>query len=299
MPHFDPAVHRTSDVVRQAIIPASARHNFEHPCALAKAMMHGVPCLPEKMVTHNWGNLFSHLVAAIVADALGMPFFAGGERNVLAELSNPFGLLVLREELALRGKLQSTYWVCSFSVDQHKTICGANPCFDEDPMLRRVHPVCPCSQQPTFSGTQCEVNKFDDMMCYLAAKVHSFSQVIAVDQEFDIFTRAWCIAEINLAHIKGIKQVVMVMSDQSIATNKTKISEVDVQHMKSSRLEDKDAILSNIPDKALFNGYLRDLMLNPITGLMNAQRDNACQASMLGKVARWAFSNTCDSEHNS
>ena len=27
--------------------------------------------LPDKMVSHNWGNLFSHLIAALFADAAG------------------------------------------------------------------------------------------------------------------------------------------------------------------------------------------------------------------------------------
>ena len=34
-------------------------------------MMDGCPTRPQKMVTHNWGNRFADLVAAIVADALG------------------------------------------------------------------------------------------------------------------------------------------------------------------------------------------------------------------------------------
>ena len=36
----------------------------------------GVRMLPSKMVTHNWGNLFDHLVAAVLADALNEPSYA-------------------------------------------------------------------------------------------------------------------------------------------------------------------------------------------------------------------------------
>ena len=32
---------------------------------------HGVTALPSKMVTHNWSNLFTDLIAGVVADALG------------------------------------------------------------------------------------------------------------------------------------------------------------------------------------------------------------------------------------
>ena len=38
--------------------------------------------LPDKMVSHNWGNRFSHLIAAIFADATGKTSF----RNMLAWL---------------------------------------------------------------------------------------------------------------------------------------------------------------------------------------------------------------------
>ena len=67
MAHFDPTRHTTNDVVRQAIIPLSSSRK----CAYAVIMMDAVPTRPKKMVTHNWGNLFADLVAAIVADALG------------------------------------------------------------------------------------------------------------------------------------------------------------------------------------------------------------------------------------
>jgi len=68
MLHFDPALHTTTDVVREAIIPLSARPQQQ---ALAVQMMQGIPTRPSKMITHNWGNLFTDLVAVTVADALG------------------------------------------------------------------------------------------------------------------------------------------------------------------------------------------------------------------------------------
>ena len=38
--------------------------------AYATAVNRGVPMLAYKMVTHNWGNKFAHLIGAIFADAL-------------------------------------------------------------------------------------------------------------------------------------------------------------------------------------------------------------------------------------
>ena len=43
------------------------------------------------------------------------------------------------------------------------------------------------------------MNKFDDMIEYLAARDPDFGQVIAVDGDFVLFSRAWCVAEIVMA----------------------------------------------------------------------------------------------------
>mmetsp|Transcript_25352 Transcript_25352/g.69188 ORF Transcript_25352/g.69188 Transcript_25352/m.69188 type:complete len:170 (+) Transcript_25352:60-569(+) len=73
MPHFHPGRSTTNDVVRQAIIPASVP---KEPAARGVAwatMASGGGAQPaDHMVTHSWDNLFSHLVAAVVADALGL-----------------------------------------------------------------------------------------------------------------------------------------------------------------------------------------------------------------------------------
>ncbi|CAE8619932.1 unnamed protein product [Polarella glacialis] len=71
MLHYKPDVHRTSDVVRQAIIPLSRPTGV----AYAVTMMKGACSLPDAIVTHNWGNLFRDLVAGICADAVSMLWF--------------------------------------------------------------------------------------------------------------------------------------------------------------------------------------------------------------------------------
>ena len=43
----------------------------------ASAVNSGRPLLAQKMVTHNWGNKFSHLIAAILADALQEETYSG------------------------------------------------------------------------------------------------------------------------------------------------------------------------------------------------------------------------------
>ena len=55
---------RLSDVVREAVVPLSRNTRFGD---VAFAARDGGATLPQKMVTHHWGNLFVDLVAAIVA----------------------------------------------------------------------------------------------------------------------------------------------------------------------------------------------------------------------------------------
>lgn len=55
------------------------------------------------MVTHNWDNIFSHLVAAILADAFDVPSYG----PFLMHLDEK--LPALRDELAKRGQLDVTW----------------------------------------------------------------------------------------------------------------------------------------------------------------------------------------------
>ena len=74
MPHFDPNRSTTNDVVRHAIIPESRCGHF------GKALAQVLPRRPRNrwrsprpvMVTHHWANSFRDLVAAVVANGLGL-----------------------------------------------------------------------------------------------------------------------------------------------------------------------------------------------------------------------------------
>ena len=58
------------------------------------------------------------------------------------------------------------------------------------------------------------MDKFDEMMKMLNEKseVGEFGQVIAVDRKFEIFERAWCVAELAQAHRSHILQSLKVFS---------------------------------------------------------------------------------------
>lgn len=151
---FAPERHSTHDVVRQAIIPLT-KESGESYAKLVGAQP------PVKFVTHNWGNLFRHLLAAVLSDALGEgEFFAvacllDGNMEYLEEL--------LRSKKALRR----AYWICAFSVAQHVSICDAPQGVDSVSMLPYVR--CDCGRPkalnhtpPTVDGRSipCEMNKF-------------------------------------------------------------------------------------------------------------------------------------------
>eukprot|EP00438_Fugacium_kawagutii_P000695 Skav220036 [mRNA] locus=scaffold2981:205616:206499:+ [translate_table: standard] len=121
------------------------------------------------MVTHNWSNLFLHLVAGILADALGHEYYAG----IAEKLQTKGGTEELREVSSL------AYWVCAFSINQHACICHSfgNPPMDprafhewdekcHDTVTGKAYPLCDCQQRKVFSNepNTCELNKFQWMM---------------------------------------------------------------------------------------------------------------------------------------
>ena len=174
-------VHTTNDVVRLAIIPLTAAS-----CSSYAELVNGNESLmPKKMVTHNWSNLFRDLLASVVADAIGEHTF----ELISALLSDEAGVNAVEQIIELQGNLEVVYWICAFSVNQHAGICGANPRGDVDPVTMLPHPVCSCRRPKFFNETPplndsgesilCEMNKFDDMMSFLASTDPSFSEVVA------------------------------------------------------------------------------------------------------------------------
>jgi len=264
MEHWDPARHTTADVVRHAIIPESAASRS----AFATVMMKGVPTRPKRMVTHNWGNLFRDLVAAVCADALG--------EEEYAEIASMLEQDVDRLERMLErvGGMTRTYWVCAFSVNQHCTICAENICGHRDSVTGEPYPICSCSlpktsntdEPTTASGASilCEVNKFGEMMKLLAASDHDFEQVVAIDAGFSVFSRAWCIAELAVAHAVGMKQHLKLPSAQALEGQEHGLRSLRIEDMESSRPEDKGEILDSIPDKDAFNARLQRLLFEDL-----------------------------------
>lgn len=299
MPHFQPAKSTTSDVVRGAIIPLSRATEFGN-VAYAVAAGGGQTMLAERMVTHSWNNLFCNLVAAVVADALDRPVYG----QIAQQLAAPGGARTMRARLAESGCLEIRYWICAFSVNQHSSICGSlgQPppegtrqrqeweLKSRDTITKELFELCPCDEPKYFNdaGPLCELNKFEQMMAHLAEVVPQMRQIVAVDQDFEIFSRAWCIAEINQALSLGIDQVLKLPSAEAVQRRGVEVQSIRVEECQASRAEDRDAILEKIPDLDAFNARMHAAIFGQ-AGLLQQALDGATEAAWLGNVARRAL----------
>jgi len=254
---FSPTRSTTHEVVSGSVVPLTAdlgqfytwlwqwddtdRHRDELGAgAFATLASYGEAVLPSKMVTHHWANVFSHTVAAIVADALEEEYY--GSR--VDQLKTADGTRALINTLRAQGLLQSTYWLCALSINQHRSICRG----------------CPCALEKYIDGPLSEMNKFADMMACIKDKNPDFQHVIVVDKHFGIFGRAWCVAELVEGNALGLSQRLLIFDSESVKVNRSSLSSLDVSECEASRPEDKELILSKIMDVQAFNLHLRNLL---------------------------------------
>ena len=128
--------------------------------AYATVVNNGRPYLAHKMVTHSWRNKFTHLLAAILADALEVEMYDG-----TAQLLKHRQLDKLTDALSKKSKLGVRYWVCAFSVNQHAGICAQAP--PADSSGHEIRP-CLCATQKHFDGDLSEArSQSDTMLCLL------------------------------------------------------------------------------------------------------------------------------------
>eukprot|EP00435_Cladocopium_sp_Y103_P070289 s99_g35.t1 len=291
MPHFDPARHKTSDIVRQVIIPMSRQSPFGD-CAAATVLMGGREILPDRMVTHSWSNHFAHLVASVVADALELPSY----ESVLGRLEAQ-EMLALKSELYWKKKLDTAYWICCFSINQHAGICGYVPPDLQDPVTHALPKACSCQHPKHWSDSEplkegqsvnCEMNKFDNMMDCIFSLNPECSQLIAVDIEFNLFTRAWCVAEIHQAQQMHMPQRMIIFSEENLKREEVWLHHLKVQEMKASNPADVKFILSKIDDPRQFDADLQQLIFGT-GGLVQACHMGFERVSLLGAVAQKGF----------
>merc|ERR1712048_492185 len=83
----------------------------------------------------------------------------------------------------------------------------------------------------------CEMNKFADMIKYMAATSDAFEQVIATDLKNELFQRAWVIAEIAQAHTVGLKQHLKLHSIDALTQREDSLKDLKVENMRAARPE--------------------------------------------------------------
>jgi hypothetical protein len=293
--HFDPRRATTNEVVRCAIIPLSRRglDGLSFPnSSLATRLNGGHPRFPQTMVSHHWQNLFTHLVAAVLADGLGLATY-----HDVAEMICKGRLEEIRVKLAEREALNKSCWICAFAVDQHSAICAD---FGQEPRAKKerqmweerrrhvvtglVYPLCTCGQDKFFhdSYEACEMNKFDAMMVFLHRN-HGLRHVIAADASFEMFSRAWVVAEMVKGREEGISQFLMAHSSKSIDLAYRDLRDLDVQQCRASREEDAEAILNSIHDIEAFNETLRHLVFSH-EGLLASWMSGASRLAKIGRI---------------
>lgn len=285
MPHFDATKTTTNDVVRQVIIPWSRLDGGWEDLKTGHGQLRSegramVGCMeatrqqPSIMVTHNWDNLFSHLAASTLASALNFFTFD----NVLKMLATPTGIQELRRYCYSSGCLRSTVWICSFSINQHASICAGFGAPPEDPeafakfdakrrdsVTKKIYRTCTCETTKYFNDARdlCELNKFDAMMHDLSQSSAKFRQAVAVDVSLQLFSRAWCVAELVEARRLGLQQQLVVYSRNSVSGEKTlALKKIRVQNCQASRPEDVEEILAKIDDKDKFNKELQGALFD-------------------------------------
>merc|ERR1712039_277760 len=118
----------------------------------------------------------------------------------------------------------------------------------------------------------------------LFARIKGFGQVVAVDKEFDIFGRAWCVAELVEADGLVMPQYVKIHSHNSLDRHNVQLATIDVQNCQASRPEDKAMILANIADIGSFNMRLQWL-IHGTEGLFSTWMDGRDRAKAVGRIA--------------
>ncbi|OLQ08204.1 hypothetical protein AK812_SmicGene8310 [Symbiodinium microadriaticum] len=275
MTHFDPARSTTTDVVRHVVIPESRCGDTGKALAEVVQSSSRTRCLPSssstvRMVTHHWANRFRDLVAAVAADSLGLKRWD----SIADELSSGREE-ALRSRLQGQGALNWEYWICAFCINQHASICdvamGALDTVTGEPL-----PTCDCATPKYLndSPVQCELNKFDSMMAYLHHRYRQrFLQVVATDKSFNLFSRAWCIAE-------------LVQEE-----NSAQLESLRVEDCSASRPEDKEgkegSVWPFLLEKEIeeFNRRLPELLLGSeglFAGWKDAQVDGFLWLPLLG-----------------
>lgn len=280
MPHYHARLSTTNDVVRQAIIPGSVIHpgdaepaSFQvlpllnkmvgalisvEPSAEGKRLFGAAYSTMLKpwggnlaccYVSHTWCMPFAMLIARIAAHALNLSTF----NRVFELLCEREGVHEVVLEVMSHKAGSRTYWFDPLCINHHTGTCSHNFHY-RDRVTGEVHPVCVCGNRKVFIATPdvapglgvadlCEMNKTEEVLRILHAKVSSFRCIFVVDSGY--LSRAWCIQEIVFSRQIGIAVEGMVKDYNG---ERLQWVDFDVRELVGIRREDVEYVLSRVPD---------------------------------------------------
>jgi len=137
-------------------------------------------------------------------------------------------------------------------------------------------------------GINCELNKFPDVMRFLFNRIEGFAQVVVVDARFEIFKRAWCLAELVEADGLAMPQHVKILSRKTVDLHYDLLATIAVQDCQASRHEDKAFILGSLNDIDAFNKRLKWLIYGT-ESLFRTWMDGRDRAKVVGRIAARAL----------
>mmetsp|Transcript_14295 Transcript_14295/g.34023 ORF Transcript_14295/g.34023 Transcript_14295/m.34023 type:complete len:142 (+) Transcript_14295:2-427(+) len=128
------------------------------------------------------------------------------------------------------------------------------------------------------------MNKFDDMMAYLKKTLRAqgrvrLEQVVALETDFSLLTRVWCLAELVEAYEVHLPQAVKIHSAASRDICLERLAKLDVRDAEASFPADKELVLSKIDDMDGFNLGLQNLVMHRLEQFL--QNNRACSAASL------------------
>ncbi len=127
-------------------------------------------------------------------------------------------------------------------------------------------------------------------MAFLAATDEDFSQVVAIDRHFMLFSRAWCIAELAAAFDSGLCQHMKICCAANLDEHEDSMKGLRIQDMEASRPDDVKEILAKIPEPDAFNERLRSIILESLIPNWRCM-DVEAKMRRFGRLARkgsWA-----------
>ena len=191
------------------------------------------------------------------------------QASIAEELATEAGREEVRRRCRNANVLEKSYWVDPFAVNQHTIICDTQLASEGTTPGAAAFAPCTCGHPKYTNGPLCEVNKFDDMMVQLVARSRGFAQVIVLDEEFRLFKRAWCIAEIAVAAQGHIHQRLKAFSEDSLYRNYPEMKAFDVDTCEASHPPDKKMILDRINQHYKHLNDFNEVMFNIVHSMVD------------------------------